>query len=124
MVRGLRTWFSSAAHPARCPRLDNRPRANSSHTAEDRGRPTADPSHHVGILELPKEVNSEVPNPLAIGVTLGGLLLDLVAPRPKPQAGKPFESSLLSLRADSRTPRRAEVGEYERPPIAGGYTSV
>jgi len=28
-----------------------------------------------------------VPNPLAIGVTLGGLLLDVVAPRPKPRAG-------------------------------------
>ncbi len=28
-----------------------------------------------------------MPNPLAIGVTLGGLLLDIVAPRPKPRAG-------------------------------------
>jgi hypothetical protein len=26
-------------------------------------------------------------NPLAIGVTLGGLLLDIVAPRPKPRVG-------------------------------------
>ncbi len=37
-----------------------------------------------------------MPNPLAIGVTLGGLLLDVVAPRPKPRAGLTYESSLLS----------------------------
>jgi hypothetical protein len=37
-----------------------------------------------------------VPNPLAIGVTLGGLLLDVVAPRPKPRAGLTYEPSLLS----------------------------
>lgn len=43
-------------------------------------------------------------NPLAIGVTLGGLLLDVVAPRPKPRAGISYESSLLSQRAVSRTP--------------------
>lgn len=61
-------------------------------------------------------------NPLAIGVTLGGLLLDVVAPRPKPRAGFSYESSLLSTRAVSRTPwpRAADV-EYESPPVAGGW---
>jgi hypothetical protein len=60
-------------------------------------------------------------NPLAIGVTLGGLLLDVVVPRPKPRAGFSYESSLLSQRAGSRTPWStvADV-EYESPPIASG----
>jgi hypothetical protein len=45
-------------------------------------------------------------NPLAIGVTVGGLLLDVVAPRPKPRAGLAFdEPSLLSTRAAPRTPK-------------------
>jgi hypothetical protein len=61
-----------------------------------------------------------VPNPLAIGVTLGGLLLDVIAPRPKPRAGTAYESSLLSLRAVSRTQSGAEVGEYDGPPVASG----
>jgi hypothetical protein len=30
-----------------------------------------------------------LPNLLAIGVTVGGLLLDVIAPRPKPRAGLP-----------------------------------
>lgn len=30
-------------------------------------------------------------NPLAIGAGFGGLLLDLIAPRPKPRPGKPPE---------------------------------
>ena len=42
-------------------------------------------------------------NPLAIGVSLGGLLLDLVAPRPKPRAGLAYES-LRSPQAVPRTP--------------------
>jgi hypothetical protein len=37
--------------------------------------------------EHTKEVALAIPNPFAIGVTLGGLLLDVVAPRPKPRAG-------------------------------------
>jgi hypothetical protein len=60
-------------------------------------------------------------NPLAIGVTLGGLLLDVAVPRPKPRAGISYESSLLSTRAVSRTPWvSAADGEYESPPIASG----
>jgi hypothetical protein len=63
-----------------------------------------------------------LPNPLAIGVTLGGLLLEIVAPRPKPRAGIAFESSLLSERAVSRTPRRATtIDEYDGTSVASGY---
>jgi hypothetical protein len=60
-------------------------------------------------------------NPLAIGVTLGGLLLDVIAPRPKPRSGYQRESSLLSAHAVSRTPRGATtVDEYNGAPVAGG----
>jgi hypothetical protein len=59
-------------------------------------------------------------NPLAIGVTLGGLLLDILVPRPKPLVGsvrdglvfvtpRPAEDTLVYLRR-----------EYERPPVASG----
>src|ERR1700758_281769 len=63
---------------------------------------------------------SQLPNPLAIGVTLGGLLLDVVVPRPKPRAGFAHEPSLLAPRAGSRTPRHeAAHEEHENPPAAG-----
>jgi len=42
-------------------------------------------------------------NPLAIGVTLGGQLLNIVAPRPKLRAGYPPEFSLLAGGAGMRT---------------------
>jgi len=60
-------------------------------------------------------------NPLAIGVTVGGLLLDVVAPRPKPRVGTPDELSLLSSPSGSRTPRpsRAPV-EHDGPLVASG----
>jgi hypothetical protein len=59
-------------------------------------------------------------NPLAIGVTIGGLLLDRVAPRPKPRAGIAEDSLPFSARS-----RREDTGgrlgeQYERPSIAGG----
>ena len=55
-----------------------------------------------------------MPNPLAIGVTLGGLLLDVIVPRPKPRAGFSHEFSLLSQPAVSRTPRGAMmIDEYD-----------
>jgi hypothetical protein len=67
-----------------------------------------------------KEVN-KVPNPLAIGVTLGGLLLDVVAPRPKPRAGIAHEYSLLSPRSVSRTPwHRPAAGKYDGRSVASG----
>jgi hypothetical protein len=58
-------------------------------------------------------------NPLAIGVTIGGLLLDVAVPRPKPRVG-PETSSLPSV---GRWPEdnlvRTRV-EHERPPVASG----
>jgi hypothetical protein len=64
-------------------------------------------------------------NPFSIGVTLGGLLLDVVAPRPKPRPGCEYEPSLLSPRGDSPTPRRAtiDIEQYDRPTVASGYGS-
>jgi len=59
-------------------------------------------------------------NPLAIGVSLGGLFLDLVAPRPKPRAGLAYES-LRSSRAVPRTPWHGHDFEgYVGAPIASG----
>jgi hypothetical protein len=61
-----------------------------------------------------------LPNPLAIGVTLGGLLLDVAVPRPKPRVGSAHESFLLAPRAGSRTPwHEAAHEEHENPPAAG-----
>ena len=62
-------------------------------------------------------------NPLAIGVTLGGRLLDVVAPRPKPRAGLPLGSSLLSERAVTRTRAWPADGSDEllgEPVVSGG----
>jgi hypothetical protein len=76
------------------------------------------------VIRKQTEGGEQLPNPLAVGVTIGGLLLDIVAPRPKPRAGFSQEPSLLSKRAVSRTPRRdIAVEEYEGPPIASGYRS-
>lgn len=60
-------------------------------------------------------------NPLAIGVTVGGQLLDVVVPRPKPRVGVPDESSLLSPRAGSRTLRQPwAYAEHDGPLVASG----
>jgi hypothetical protein len=57
-------------------------------------------------------------NPLAIGVTLGGLLLDRVVPRPKPRAGI-ASAPLRSTPAVPRTPWRAHrIEEYGEAPSA------
>jgi hypothetical protein len=61
-------------------------------------------------------------NPLAIGVTIGGLLLDIVVPRPKPRVGT-APNSLPKVR---RRPEDTSVQmrtEYERPPVASGAPS-
>jgi hypothetical protein len=76
--------------------------------------------HATAIRDILKEVN-QLPNPLAIGVTIGGLLLDVIAPRPKPRAGFAHEFSLLSEPAVSRTPRGATtIEEYDGTPVASG----
>jgi hypothetical protein len=59
-------------------------------------------------------------NPLAIGVTLGGQLLDLFVPRPKPRAGFPAELSLLSQRTVTRTLRVTAADEFGGRPVGGG----
>jgi len=59
-------------------------------------------------------------NPLAIGVSLGGLFLDLVAPRPKPRAGLAYES-LRSPQAVPRTPWQSTAFEgYVGASVASG----
>jgi hypothetical protein len=63
-------------------------------------------------------------NPLAIGVTLGGQLLDIVVPRQKLRAGYPHEFSLLSQRAVTRTVGEiVGVEEYVGLPVASGRRS-
>lgn len=60
-------------------------------------------------------------NPLAIGVIVGGLLLDVIAPWPKPRAGISFETSLLSN--PSRFEDTVAVAgrhEHERPSVVSG----
>jgi hypothetical protein len=58
-------------------------------------------------------------NPLAIGVTIGGLLLDIVVPRPKPRVGVASNSLPSVRRRPEDTFVRARV-EHERPPVASG----
>jgi hypothetical protein len=67
-----------------------------------------------------KEVN-DLPNPLAIGLTLGGLLLDVIAPRPKPRTGLAPEHPFPRRRADPRTPwAHPSLEEHERPSVVSG----
>jgi hypothetical protein len=61
-----------------------------------------------------------LPNPLAIGVTLGGLLLDVVAPRPKPRSGFQMELSPLSERTGSRTLPRPMIEKYDGTRVVSG----
>ena len=64
-----------------------------------------------------------MPNPLAIGVTIGGLLLDIVAPRPKPRLGYVREISPRTHSvAGSRTPWQG-VAQHDGPPVASGNRS-
>ena len=63
-------------------------------------------------------------NPLAIGVSVGGLLLDLVVPRPKPRAGLASES-LRSSQAVPRTPwPNGGFEGYVGAPVASGSVPV
>jgi hypothetical protein len=61
-------------------------------------------------------------NPLAVGVTLGGLLLDILVPRPKPLVGTTagyLSSPVSHLPEDTLDP---EDEQYESPPIASGIS--
>ena len=61
--------------------------------------------------------------PLAISVTIGGLLLDVVVPRPKPRVGiEPDPLPLLSHRRPEDTVDLVE--EHERLPIASGLPPI
>ena len=59
-------------------------------------------------------------NPLAIGVTLGGLLLDIVVPRPKPQVGIAQETLHPALRYRLEDTFGYQHEQHERSPIASG----
>ena len=64
-----------------------------------------------------------MPNPLAIGVTIGGLLLDIFVPRPKPRYGAVCAVSPRTRLAESRTSRpgvravRRSAGRGRRSPL-------
>jgi hypothetical protein len=59
-------------------------------------------------------------NPLAVCVTLGGLLLDILVPRPKPLAGAAPRSLPAVARNRPEDTLAYLRGEYERPPVASG----
>lgn len=57
-------------------------------------------------------------NPLAIGVTIGGLLLDIAVPRPKPRTGvAPGALPPVTRRPEDTWHARVE---HERLPVASG----
>jgi hypothetical protein len=62
----------------------------------------------------------EVPNPLAIGVTIGGLLLDVVAPRPKPRFGYVREFSPPTHASAGPRTLRQSVEQHDGAPVASG----
>lgn len=59
-------------------------------------------------------------NPLAIGVTLGGLLLDVLVPRPKPQTGIAEDPLPSSSRHRSEDTAGHLQEQHERPAVASG----
>ena len=62
-------------------------------------------------------------NPLAIGVTLGGLLLDTLVPRPKPQVGIAPGSLPSVARRRSEDTSAYLREEYERLTVASGTSA-
>lgn len=60
-------------------------------------------------------------NPLATGVTFGGLLLDILFPRPKPRVGVPPANLRGAPAAGPVGPRTAweDREVHERSPVAG-----
>ena len=59
-------------------------------------------------------------NPLAIGVTLGGVLLDVLVPRPKPQVGVAQEALPYLSRYRLEDTSGQPHAQHERPPVASG----
>jgi hypothetical protein len=59
-------------------------------------------------------------NPLAIGVTLGGLLLDVLVPRPKPQVGVVEDALLFSPQYRLEDTFGHLHEQHERPPVVSG----
>jgi hypothetical protein len=59
-------------------------------------------------------------NPLAVGVTVGGLLLDMLVPRPKPRVGAFRGPSLLSTLRFEDTAAITGADEHDGPPVASG----
>jgi hypothetical protein len=55
-------------------------------------------------------------------VTIGGLLLDVIVPRPKPRYGVACDFSPRIQAAASRT-ARLEFGQYDGSPVASGSPS-
>src|SRR5262245_53701806 len=64
----------------------------------------------------------QVLNPLAIGVTVGGLLLDVVVPRPKPRTGLASDELFSSRHAPIRGHQPGEVREAR--PSAGRGSAI
>jgi hypothetical protein len=61
-------------------------------------------------------------NPLAIGVTIGGLLLDVIVPRPKPRVGQ--APSYLPSAARRLEDTLVDTREkHERSPVASGVSA-
>lgn len=67
-----------------------------------------------------KEVKNQLLNPLAVGVTLSGRLLDIVVPRPKPRYGPAREFSPRSARRPEDVGTHAIDRESVGPSIASG----
>ena len=59
-------------------------------------------------------------NPLAIGVTLGGVLLDVLVPRPKPQVGIAEEALPYLARYRLEDTPGHPHEQHGRPPVASG----
>ena len=62
-------------------------------------------------------------NPLAAGVTFGGLLLDFLLPRPKPRVG-PVPGRTPPPRGRFEDTLAFPLEEHEIPPVASGASSL
>jgi hypothetical protein len=108
-----------SADPRPTPRLAKAAGRDSGHVAEAVLGAAAHPSAS-GERSRKVERRNALINPLAIGVTLGGLLLDIVVPRPKPQVGVPQEPlpPLSRYRPEDTFGYLRE--QHERRPVASG----